>query len=269
MVSWRGAQQSLPPRGVGIEWNWVRFAQSPSAEALGRRVEGRGRTARPSPGKLGSFCAFGLRCPPPGDLFQSAIRNRGLPGPQIGFVLHVSLPGRAAPHDDGLCPHTPVCPSLASFCTIPSVRRPRRGEIGFVLHARPVCSDAVRRFFAACTSRPRSGGTQDAHGSQCPDGHTTGGDKFEARISKSETSSNDRNSKVPNRRRPAPFSAVCIVGYLNLFRISCFGFRISRPPAGPIRNPEVRRADRGVPLPRDGCSRLCRRKWSSGPSRTS
>jgi hypothetical protein len=81
--------------------------------------------------------------------------------PEIGFVLRGRHPGRRlpirnpqsvsprprnwvrfahfaprpsrAPYDDYLCPHTPVSPSLASFCTIPSVRRSRPGQIGFVL----------------------------------------------------------------------------------------------------------------------------------------
>jgi hypothetical protein len=122
-------------------------------------------------------------------------------------------PGRATTPQGELCPYVPVIPSLALFCTIPSISRPRpaqvgfvshdsapelasfctitvrrasrprqpapisgrAGQIGFVSHARPVCSDAVRRFFTACTSRPRSGGTQDPRASQCPDGHTTNG----------------------------------------------------------------------------------------------
>jgi hypothetical protein len=52
--------------------------------------------------------------------------------------LHVSLPGRATPRTTiGHCPYTPVNPRLASFRTISSVSRLRRGEIGFVLHHCP------------------------------------------------------------------------------------------------------------------------------------
>jgi hypothetical protein len=69
---------------------------------------------------------------------------------RIGFVSHDSIPNwvrfaRFTPRPshgpgDTLCPHTPVHPSLALFCTIPSVNRLRRGEIGFVWHDWPPAS---------------------------------------------------------------------------------------------------------------------------------
>jgi hypothetical protein len=97
-----GSQSAI----VGVRpANWVRFAHFAS-----------GRT------KLGSFCAFCLRHPPPA-------------GPNwVRFARFISRPSRA-PHENRLSPHTPAPPSLASFRTIPSINRLRRGEIGFVSHA--------------------------------------------------------------------------------------------------------------------------------------
>jgi hypothetical protein len=106
---------------------------------------------------LGSFCAFGLRhaCgrdrigfvlhdPPlrrsgvPAQLLsirnpQSPIRNRGAPGPQIGFVLHISPPAsapagrnwvRSARFASGV-PRPRV--KLGSFCTFCLRHSPARG----------------------------------------------------------------------------------------------------------------------------------------------
>jgi hypothetical protein len=64
------------PRPAG---NWVRFAQSVIEE-------------------LGSFCAFTLRRPP----------SAG----EIGFVLHVSLPGRGTPHRPNAFAYIPQSPQL-------------------------------------------------------------------------------------------------------------------------------------------------------------
>jgi hypothetical protein len=94
------------------------------------------------------FCAFCLgRTPPPG-LLQSAIRNpqsaivglRHKLGLFCAFCLGRTPPAgrnwvrfarftprpRHAPDNDALCPHTPVSPSLASFCT----NRHHRGTEG-------------------------------------------------------------------------------------------------------------------------------------------
>jgi hypothetical protein len=87
--------------------NWVRFAQPPSAGTRGRRVEGRGRTAR----KLGSFCAFRLRaaCFNP----QSAIEGPR-PANWVRFARFTPRPG-----------HTRQLP----LTTYPSPTK-----FGFVLH---------------------------------------------------------------------------------------------------------------------------------------
>jgi hypothetical protein len=60
----------------------------------------------------------------------------------VRFARFIPGPTNAA-NDSRHCPHTPVPPSLASFCTVYSVSRVRRGEIGFVLHVFPAGSDAV------------------------------------------------------------------------------------------------------------------------------
>jgi hypothetical protein len=84
----------LPP----VERNWVRFAQS--AHAPGPRpTQPAGNWVRfahlPSGrAKLGSFCAFTLR-----------------PG-QIGFVLRISLPGRATPHTTRAFAHIALSPQI-------------------------------------------------------------------------------------------------------------------------------------------------------------
>jgi hypothetical protein len=214
--------------------NWVRFAHLPSgvrprAGEIGFVLHNRppaGHRFRPPrahfqarEAKLGSFCAFRLRRPPWAGVPtirnpQSALRNR-----EIGFVLHVSLPGRPLP-----------------------IRNPqsaiRNREIGFVLHislrgrATPHTTafahipQSLQVWLRFAQSPPSAACGLAKLGSFCTFGlrrlPPPPGAKFEARISKSETSSNDRNSKVPNPRisphfPPSVSFAICI----------CFGFRAS------------------------------------------
>jgi hypothetical protein len=155
------AHRLLPIRPNG---NWVCFAQSPSGGAS------RPASPRPFPGaqaKLASFCTLRLFVEPGTDPLggwaspsgisfnpQSTIANpqSWASGPQIGFVLHVSLPGRATADTTATFAHIPQSsqvwvrfahfpPSaapgrakLGSFCAFASVRRPRPGQIGFVSH---------------------------------------------------------------------------------------------------------------------------------------
>jgi hypothetical protein len=53
----------------------------------------------------------------------------------VRFTRFTPWPSHA-PRDNSLCPYTPVRSNLASFCTISSAGRLRRGEIGFVSHNR-------------------------------------------------------------------------------------------------------------------------------------
>jgi hypothetical protein len=89
----------------------------------------------------------------------------------VRFARFTPRPSHA-PDESSRFPYTPVHPNLASFCTISSITRLRRGEIGFVLH-----NSALRRLgvpvrhlppagrnwvrFARFTPRPRHGGRGD------------------------------------------------------------------------------------------------------------
>jgi hypothetical protein len=102
----------VPPGSAG---NWVRFARfAPPAE----------------PGSHGN-CLYPYTSVPPSLALFCAFTVRPI---QIGFVLHISLPGPGhSPHEDGLCLYTPVLPSLALFCAFTV----RPIQIGFVLHILP------------------------------------------------------------------------------------------------------------------------------------
>jgi hypothetical protein len=125
------------------------------------------------------------------------------------------------------------CPKLGSFCTFhsPAEPRPTRGlslptypspskfgfvshflppahasgrrKIGFVLDPSPVCSNAVRRSFAACPSRPRSGGPQEAHASQCPDGRTASGTRLASFRMDRRISPRNKEPRFPGQGRHA------------------------------------------------------------------
>jgi hypothetical protein len=73
-----------------------------------------GPSTVPAGRELGSFCTF--RSPN-----------------WVRFARFTPQPSDAK-NDGSHCPNTPIRPSLALFCTISSVIRLRRGEIGFVLH---------------------------------------------------------------------------------------------------------------------------------------
>jgi hypothetical protein len=134
--------------------------------------------------KLASFCAFGLRRPPAAGpigfvLHVSALRRSGVPARLLARMAEIwfcsaHLPSARAklgsfcafclrpshrPSDNGLFPHTPVHPSLASFCTIPFVSRSggaelgsfcafalQSGQIGFVLRIHPAAGPNWVRF---------------------------------------------------------------------------------------------------------------------------
>jgi hypothetical protein len=100
-------QDWLPAELHQLSWRTVRFA--PFARA------------RPRPGQIG----FVLRNP-----------SVNRPRPGVNWVCFARFtPGPShAPHDNCLCPYTPVHPSLASFCTFSLRHPPPAREIGFVSH---------------------------------------------------------------------------------------------------------------------------------------
>jgi hypothetical protein len=64
---------------------------------------------------------------------QSPIRNRGPPAPGIGFVLHVSLLGRAMAHRQLSLPIYPNPPKFGFVLHDFLHQPPAAGQIGFVL----------------------------------------------------------------------------------------------------------------------------------------
>jgi hypothetical protein len=164
------------PRGAQpAARNWLCFARTPLLVVPGRHLSIRNpqspiRDHGPPAQELALFCRgclvgqFTISSSPPGTYHF-------LPSAGIGFVLRTcscsparelgsfgaitpSFPRanwvrfarftpqpRHAPYDDGLCPRTPVSPSLASFCTIgPAEARGKivpGGQIGFVSYGCP------------------------------------------------------------------------------------------------------------------------------------
>jgi hypothetical protein len=80
-------------------------------------------------------------------------------GPRLGLFCAFTPRPSHNPHDNRLCPHTPVHPSLALSCTLSTGGRLRLAQIGFVSHVSPRAEPRTtrRRYLPIYPSPPRFG----------------------------------------------------------------------------------------------------------------